>query len=151
MLVLRNSCCGPPQLESVAGTQLAALFAAGKAASEAGVTSRGVQSSPSSPECDTGAGGSGRPPGPDTKVSGEIASCWPTPGLLQSHTPSGEAVCNRASCVALKVTCAWLRTEFSVAFGALTRRFDSQTSMVRNDRSVTAANCCGVAGNSPVP
>ena len=40
---------------------------------------------------DTGAGGSGSgcPPGPATNVSGETASCWPTPRLLQSHTPPG--------------------------------------------------------------
>ena len=52
------------------------------------------------PPCDicTGAGGSGCPPGPAVKVSGEIASCWPTPGLLQSHTPPGKVARSRASC-----------------------------------------------------
>lgn len=53
---------------------------------------------------DTGAGGSGCPPGPAAKVSGEIGSCWPTPGLVQSHTPSGKAACSRASWASLKVT-----------------------------------------------
>ena len=27
------------------------------------------------------------------KVSGEMASCWPTPGLLQSQTPPGKTAC----------------------------------------------------------
>ena len=53
---------------------------------------------------DTGAGGSGWPPGPAAKVSGEMASCWPTPGLLQSHTPPGKAAFSRASCAGLNVT-----------------------------------------------
>ena len=47
---------------------------------------------------ETGAGGSGSPPGPAAKVSGETASCWPTPGLLQSQTPPGNTACRRASC-----------------------------------------------------
>jgi hypothetical protein len=38
----------------------------------------------------------------------------------------------------------------SVSFGALTVRFDSQVSMAKNDCSVMAANCAGVAGKSPV-
>ena len=49
------------------------------------------------------------------------------------------------------MTSSWVRTELSVSFGALTVRFDSQVSMVRNDFSVTAANCAAVAGRSPVP
>ena len=49
------------------------------------------------------------------------------------------------------MTSAWVRTELSVSFGALTVRFESQVSMVKNDFSVTAANCAGVAGKSPVP
>jgi hypothetical protein len=48
--------------------------------------------------CETGAGGSGTPPGPSTKVSGETAACWPTPGTLQSHTPPGNVACSRANC-----------------------------------------------------
>src|SRR4051812_49263589 len=39
---------------------------------------------------DTGAGANGTPPGPLLKLSGEIAGCCPTPGLSQSHTPSGK-------------------------------------------------------------
>ena len=52
----------------------------------------------------TGAGGSGCPPGPAAKLSGEIASCWPTPGLLQSHTPAGKAACSRARCASVNAT-----------------------------------------------
>ena len=47
---------------------------------------------------ETGAGGSGTPPGPAAKVSGETGACWPTPGLLQSHTPPGNTACRRACC-----------------------------------------------------
>ena len=54
--------------------------------------------------CETGAGGSGAPPGPSTKVSGETAACWPTPGRLQSHTPPGKVACSRANCVDEKTT-----------------------------------------------
>ena len=54
--------------------------------------------------CETGAGGSGAPPGPSTKVSGETAACWPTPGRLQSHTPPGNAACSRANCAGEKTT-----------------------------------------------
>ena len=46
------------------------------------------------------------------------------------------------------MTSAWLSTELSVSFGALTVRFGSQASMVKNDRSVTAVNCAGVAGKA---
>src|SRR5207302_3692728 len=52
---------------------------------------------------DGGGGPSGSPPGPFSNVSGLTAGCWPTPGLLQSHTPSGKAAYNRASCAALNV------------------------------------------------
>ena len=51
-----------------------------------------------------GAGGSGAPPGPSTKVSGETAACWPTPGRLQSHTPPGKVAASRANCVDEKTT-----------------------------------------------
>ena len=53
---------------------------------------------------DTGGGGSGCPPGPAAKVSGDTASCWPTPGLLQSHTPPANTACSRAHWAALKLT-----------------------------------------------
>ena len=53
---------------------------------------------------ETGAGGSGTPPGPSTKVSGETAACWPTPGRLQSHTPPGKVAASRANCVDEKTT-----------------------------------------------
>ena len=38
------------------------------------------------------------------KVSGEIACCWPTPDLLQSHTPSGKTARTRSSCLAVRTT-----------------------------------------------
>ena len=38
-----------------------------------------------------------------SNVSGLTARCWPTPGLLQSHTPSGKAASSRASCGPLNV------------------------------------------------
>jgi hypothetical protein len=57
--------------------------------------------------CDTGAGGSGWPPGPPAKVSGDTASCWPTPGLLQSHTPVGKTALSRESWPAVKATGAY--------------------------------------------
>ena len=55
---------------------------------------------------DTGAAASGAPPAPALKVSGLTAACWPTPGLLQSHTPSVNTVCSRAHCGSLKVPAA---------------------------------------------
>ena len=51
----------------------------------------------------SGAGGSGTPPGPPLKVSGETAGCCPTPGRVQSHTPSGKAICIRSHCAGVKV------------------------------------------------
>ena len=63
---------------------------------------------PSSNQCSgaataSGAGGSGTPPGPPLNVSGETAGCCPTPGRVQSHTPSGKAICIRAHCSGVKV------------------------------------------------
>ena len=52
-------------------------------------------------DTEVGAAGSDCPPGPPLKVSGLTAACWPTPGLLQSHTPVENKACRRASCDAL--------------------------------------------------
>jgi hypothetical protein len=52
--------------------------------------------------CWVGGGGSGTPPGPVANVSGEIASCWPTPGLPQSHTPPANAARRRVHCAGVK-------------------------------------------------
>ena len=53
---------------------------------------------------ETGSAGSGTPPGPAVNVSGETGSCWPTPGLDQSHTPLLNTALSRACCAAEKVT-----------------------------------------------
>ena len=57
------------------------LHVASSAEQRAPVRGSFLASNPRQTGVEVGAGGSGTPPGPAAKVSGEIASCWPTPGL----------------------------------------------------------------------